>query len=265
MPRGVLDLHDKSNPTAVQRRPLRKRRKHNKNKIPAYCTVQFHENIFLHIQRKPVADQVWRDNSVASRNRWLEYQGKRVAQQKRWLSDLQDVNHEGTMAKAPPCPERRMRMLLPQQSSSSTREEESQWSVQERTVIASQEKAGKKSRGTEVEDKRKRCVAFEDAARRMQKYLEDSEDLKVGLSELKEQLEMPEAVGFSIMQIAQQARNEKGEKLFETFRREENEVYIASLARWDTQLNGLMELERRCQDLMQGVKLPSEREQITRG
>ena len=96
-------------------------------------------------------------------------------------------------------------------------------------------------------------AAFEDAARRMQKYPEDSEDLKVGLSELKEQLEMPEEVGFSIMLIAQQARNEKGEKLFETFRREENEVYIASLARWDTQLNGLVELERRCQDLMQEV------------
>ena len=103
-------------------------------------------------------------------------------------------------------------MLLPQQSSSSTREEESQWSAQERTAIASPEKAWKESRGTKVEDKRKRCVAFEDAARRMLNYLEDSEDLKVGLSELKEQLEMPEEAGFSIMQIAQQARDERCEK-----------------------------------------------------
>ena len=156
-------------------------------------------------------------------------------------------------------------MLLSQQSSSSTREEESQWSAQERTAIASQEKAWKESRGTEVEDKRKRCVAFEDAARRMQKYQEDSEDLKVGLSELKEQLKMPEEAGFSIVQIAQQARNEKGEKLFETFRREENEVYIASSARWDTQWNGLVELERRSHNLMQEVKLPSESQEITRG
>ena len=70
-----------------------------------------------------------------------------MAQQERWPSDLQDVNNEGTMAKAPPCPERRMRMPLPQQqSSSSTREEESQWSSQERTAIASQEKAWKESR-----------------------------------------------------------------------------------------------------------------------
>ena len=34
----------------------------------------------------------------------------------------------------------------------------------------------------DVEDKRKRCVAFEDAAKRLLKYLEDGEDLKVGLS-----------------------------------------------------------------------------------
>ena len=158
-------------------------------------------------------------------------------------------------------------MLLPQQSSSSTREEQSHWSAQERTALASQEKAWKESRGTEVEDERKQCVAFEDAARRrMQKYLEDSEHLKVGISELKEQLEMPEEVSFSIMLIAQQARNEKGEKLFETFRREENEVYIASSARWDTQWNGLVELERRCHDQMQEVKLlPSESQEITRG
>ena len=32
-------------------------------------------------------------------------------------------------------------------------------------------------------------VAFEDAAKRMMKHLEHSEDLKVGLSEKKEQLE----------------------------------------------------------------------------
>ena len=64
---------------------------------------------------------------------------ERVAQQERWLSDLQDVDHEGTMAKAFPCPERRMWTPLPQQSSSSAREEESQW--------------------ISAEDKRKWCVA----------------------------------------------------------------------------------------------------------
>ena len=67
------------------------------------------------------------------------------------------------------------------------------------------------------------------------------------------------------MQIAQQARNERGQKLFEIFRQGENDVYIANLARWDTQLNGLVELERRCQDLMQEVQLLSERKEVLNG
>ena len=46
-----------------------------------------------------------------------------------------------------------------------------------------EEEAWKESRGIEVEDKRKRCVAFEDACKRMLKYLEDTEDLKVGFSQ----------------------------------------------------------------------------------
>ena len=99
----------------------------------------------------------------------------------------------------------------------------------------------------------------------MLKHLEDSEDLKVGLSELKEQLDTPEEAGFSIMQIAKQARNERGQRLFQVFRLEENEVYIASLARWDTQLKGLVELGRRCQGMMQEVKLSSERREVLKG
>ena len=99
----------------------------------------------------------------------------------------------------------------------------------------------------------------------MLRYLEDSENLKVGLSELKEQLETPEETGFSIMQIAKLARNERGQNLFEIFRQGEIEVYIASLTRWDTQLKGLVELERRCQDLMQEVQLQSERQEVLVG
>ena len=76
---------------------------------------------------------------MASRNRWLEYNGKSVAQQERPQSDLKDMNYEGTTAKASPCPERRIRTPLPQQSSSSTREEETQWSAQERRAVARME------------------------------------------------------------------------------------------------------------------------------
>ena len=63
----------------------------------------------------------------------------------------------------------------------------------------------------------------------------------------------------------QNQRNERGRKLFEIFRQGEHEVYIASVARWDTQVKGLVELERRCQDLMQEVRLPSERQEAFTG
>ena len=133
----------------------------------------------------------------------------RAALQKRWQNDWQDTTYEGIMAKAPPCPER---MRTPLQSSSSTRVEGSQ--------------------SSSVENRRRRRVTFEDASKRMLRYLEDSEHLKESISELKGQLETLEEEGFSTMQIAQQATNEKGQKLFELFRQGEDEVYIASLARW---------------------------------
>ena len=67
------------------------------------------------------------------------------------------------------------------------------------------------------------------------------------------------------MQIATQARNEGGQKLFQIFRQEENEVYISSLARKDTQLKGLVELERRCQELMHEVKPLGEKQEVLAG
>ena len=47
-------------------------------------------------------------------------------------------------------------------------------------------KRRKLGRKAEEEDRRKWCAACEDAARKMLKYLEDNEYLKVGLCELKE-------------------------------------------------------------------------------
>ena len=65
--------------------------------------------------------------------------------------------------------------------------------------------------------------------------------------------ETSEETGVSIMQIAKRARKEGGQKLFQIFKQEENEVDIASWAMWDAQLKGLVELERSCQELMQEV------------
>ena len=131
------------------------------------------------------------------------------------------------------------------------------WDDWQRQRTSQEEEAWKGSRRLEEEDERKWCAAFEDAAKRLVKPLEDSEDLKVGLGELKEQLETPEEASFSIVQITNQARNERGQKLFQIFRQEENEVYIASSARCDTQLKGLVELV----DLMKEVELVCERQE----
>ena len=95
------------------------------------------------------------------------------------------------MAKAPPCPERTMKTPMPQHSSPSSRDEESQWVA--------------------VEDRRRRRVAFKETAWGTLRYLEDSEDLKVNVMELQEQLGMSEEAGISIKQVALQARNDNGQ------------------------------------------------------
>ena len=64
----------------------------------------------------------------------------------------------------------------------------------------------------------------------MLRYLDNSDDVKVGITELKERLEIS-------------AVNENGQTLFEFFRQTE-ELCIATWARWDAQLKGLVELEK---------------------
>ena len=146
------------------------------------------------------------------------------------------------MAKAPPCPERTLKTQLPQQSWSSSKDEESQ--------------------RVSVEDRRRRRVAFEEKANGVLRYPEDSEDLKVGVTELQEQLGMSKEAGLSIQQIPQQARNENGQKIFDFFWQGEEEARIASIARWNAQLKGLAELGKWCRNTMQEVKFFSERQEV---
>ena len=90
-------------------------------------------------------------------------------------------------------------------------------------------------------------------------------NLKVDVTELQEQLGISEEAGISIKRIAQQARNENGHKIFEIFRQGEEEESIASRARWNAQLKGLAELVKRCQNMMQEVKLLTERQEVLKG
>ena len=109
------------------------------------------------------------------------------------------------MAKAPPCPERTLKTPLPQQCSPSARDEQSQWVA--------------------VEERRRRRLAFEETAVSTQRNLEDSEDLKVSVTELQAQLGMTEGAGISINQVALQARNENGSKIFDFFSGKEKNMF----------------------------------------
>ena len=84
----------------------------------------------------------------------------------------------------------------------------------------------------------------------------------MGITELQEQLEVLVQIGIALQQVAQQARNERNQKVFEIFWQEEEELCIASWARWDAQWKGLVELERRCQDTRREIQMLSKRQEI---
>ena len=86
-------------------------------------------------------------------------------------------------------------------------------------------------------------------ARRMFKYLEDSAGTKVSTRELEEQLL---STNESRVNVAHRkaSQEREGRKV----RQREGEVLVASKARWDVQLKGLVELERRCQSFRADVE-----------
>ena len=98
---------------------------------------------------------------VASRRRWLESQGGNGARQESGQNEWYDLEYQGARVKAPPCPDSTLQTLLPQQSSSSAGEEE------DRVLM---------------EDGRRQRIAFENLAREMLRYLDNSDDVKVGIT-----------------------------------------------------------------------------------
>ena len=65
-----------------------------------------------------------------------------------------------------------------------------------------------------MEDRRRQSGAFENVAKEMLRYPENSEKLIVGITELQEQLEVPVQIGITLQQVAKQARNESDQKVF---------------------------------------------------
>ena len=112
---------------------------------------------------------------MANRRRWLESQGRNGAQQESGQNEWHDIEYQGAMAKAPPCSDRTPQTPLPQQSPSSAREEGC-WVL--------------------MEDRRRRGIAFEKLAKEMLRYLDTTDDVKVGITELQERLEVSEKTVF---------------------------------------------------------------------
>ena len=83
-------------------------------------------------------------------------------------------------------------------------------------------------------------------ARRMLKYLEDSESTKVRVRELEDQVLYPNESVSNIVHIVRRLKNEKRQNLFQIFMQGQEEIFVASKARWDAQLRGLVELTRLC-------------------
>ena len=111
------------------------------------------------------------------------------------------------------------------------------WDECQRQSVAQEERARRSAQDVDDEDDNCWTEACEWIAKKMFKYLENSEVTKVSTRELKEQ---------NIVRIARQARNEKSKKLFQIFRQGANEVLIASMARYGELLKGLVVLERYC-------------------
>ena len=150
---------------------------------------------------------------VASRRRWLESQGSDDAKQENGRNEWNDLGYQGAKAKAPPCPTALCRLFG-------------------------------LSKARRRPEKKKR-IAFENLANGMLRYLDNCNAVKVGITELEERVEVPAQIGISIEQVAQQAMNEDGQKMFEVIW-QEGELCIASGARWEAQRKGSVDLERRC-------------------
>ena len=155
-----------------------------------------------------------------------------------------DLGYQGARAQAPPCPNRTLQTPLPQQNSSSAREEECHWEL--------------------TKERRRRRSAFESLAKSMLRYLDNCNEVKVSINELQEWVEVPKQIGISIQQVARQATDEDGEKIFEVFWQEEEELCIASWARWEAQRKGSVDLERRCRDIRREILMLNKRQEIFR-
>ena len=104
--------------------------------------------------------------------------------------------------------------------------------------------------------------AFENLAKSMLRYLDNCNEVKVGITELQEWVVVPEQICISVQQVARQGVNEDGQTQFEVFWQQEGELCIASWARWEAQRKVSVDLDRRCQDISREIQMLNKRQEI---
>ena len=104
------------------------------------------------------------------------------------------------------------------------------------------------------DERRRRRIAFENLAKSMLRYFDNCNEVKVGITVLQERVEVPEQIGISIQQVARQAMNEDGQTFIFS--------KLASWSRWEAQRKGLVDLERRCQDISREIQMLNKRQEI---
>ena len=128
------------------------------------------------------------------------------------------------------------------------------WDERQRPKAVQEERARRDVQEVDEEVDQNWTAACEWIAKKMLKYFEGSEVLKVSTRDLKEQVLSPDESSVRKVRIARQASSEESEKFFQIFRQGANEVLIASMARWEEHLEGLVVLERHCMVLTEEVE-----------
>ena len=109
--------------------------------------------------------------------------------------------------------------------------------------------------------RRRRRIAFDNLAKSMLRCLDNCNEVKVDITDLQARVEVLAQIGISIQQVARQAINEDGQTIFEVFWQEEGKIFVVGWARWEAQRKGLVDLERRCQDISREIQTLNKRQE----
>ena len=172
----------------------------------------------------------WNDwriiTKVANRRKMVGESGENGAQQESGQNEWHYMEYQGAMAKTPPCSERTLKNVVAAEKFAFI-----QWG---------RRPLGRDGRQAKAEYRFREDGQENAEIPRRQWWCQS------GHHWIARTVRNICKVSISIRQVAQQAMNENGQQIFGIFRQGEEVLCIASLARWNAQLTGLVELERRC-------------------